>query len=321
MEKLNACVEKVNAWNALADKIVVDAATQILGVDGTITQNIDDNAFGTVWSVSNSTYLAITPNAMNGNPAYKTSKAIGFYIYNPTNSDIDGYYTIDWNYNGYFRLHANSWNYIEITDFGAAANKQMISNGGTVYLYAAYSGSGWKVSSFYGQSAGYADVKDLPVVVDAASQVLGVDGTLTPGVDDAEFGKVMSVSNSTYLAITPNVMNGNPAYKTSDAIIFYIYNPTSSDIDGYYTIDWNFNGYFRLKANSWNRIVISDLGSAANKQMISNGGTVYFYAAFSGTGWKVSSFYGLTVPETTASVAQKWATPAAVRFNIRHYLE
>ncbi len=289
-EKLNACVAKLNYWTSLEAKMVVDASYQVLGVDGTLTPGVDDATFGTVMSVKNSTYLAVTPNVMTENPAYKQSKNIGFYIYNPTDQDVDGNYTIDWGYYGYFRLKAKSWNYIEISDVGSAANKQFISNGGTVYFYGAYSGEGWLVSSFYSR-----DISDITatMVVDASYQVLGVDGTLTAGVDNSTFGKVMTVVNSTYLAITPNVMTENPAYKQSEAIVFYIYNPTDSDVDGNYTMDWGYYGHFRLKAKSWNRIVISDLGSAGNKQFISSGSTVYLYSTYEGEGWMVSSFYGM----------------------------
>jgi len=112
-------------------------------------------------------------------------------------------------------------------------------------------------------------------------------------VENVTFGKVMSVSGSTYLALTPNVKTENPAFKQSRDIVFYIYNPTDTDVDLYYTMDWGYNAYAQLKANSWNRIHLSDLGVAANKQFITSNNTVYFYAAFSGEGWLISSFYGM----------------------------
>ncbi len=299
-EKLNACVAKVNQWNALGAKIVADAAYQTLGVGNendenaavSITNNIDNNTFGKVWSVKDATYVAVTSNVKTENAAFKQSKNIGFYIYNPTDNDVEGYYTMDWGYNEYFLLKAKSWNYVEFADFGAAANKQMISSNDTIYFYVAFNGEGWLISSFYSQDT---NVEGLTMVVDASWQTLGCDGTLTPNVDDVDFGKVSTVSNATYVAVTPNVMQESTAYGQSKAIVFYIYNPTDTDIDGNYTIDWGYYGYFKLKANSWNRIVISDVGTADNKKIITNGGTVYFYAAMAGEGWKVSSFYA--VPE------------------------
>ena len=72
---------------------------------------------------SGATYVAVTPNVMNENPAYKQSKSIAFFIYNPTDNDIDGYYTYDWQYNGQFQLKAKSWNRIEIADFGATSGE------------------------------------------------------------------------------------------------------------------------------------------------------------------------------------------------------
>ncbi len=164
-------------------------------------------------------------------------------------------------------------------------------------------------------------MKDATVVIDAATQILGLDdkdtsAKITAGVDDETFGKVMTVSDATVLAVTPNLMNGNPAYTQSKNIVFYIYNPTNTDIDGNYTIDWGYYGYFQLKANSWNRIEIADFGAAANKQMISNGGTVYFYAAMTGEGWKISSFYGLTDPVTASGAAPSTAAlDATARVN------
>ncbi len=292
VEKLNACVAKVDTWAKLGGKIVVDAAYQTLGADGTLTVGVDNNTFGSVYTVSGGTYVAVTPNVKTENPAFKASKNIGFYIYNPTDNDVEGYYTMDWGYNEYFLLKAKSWNYVEFADFGADSGKQMISSDATIYFYAAFAGEGWMISSMYSQDA---DVEGLTMVVDASWQTLGNNGTLTINVDDVDFGKVSTVSNATFVAVTPNVMQENSAYGQSKAIVFYIYNPTDTDIDGNYTIDWGYYGYFQLKANSWNRIVISDVGTADNKKIITNGGTVYFYAAMNGEGWKVSSFYA--VPE------------------------
>ncbi len=329
--KLTLCISKANFWDKLAGKIVVDASYQVFGVghnnpttlttEALLTAGVDDNTFGKVISFSNSDYLAVTNDTKKKIQAFKQSNSIGFYIYNPTDAIVDGNYTMDWGYYGYFRLHPNSWNYIEIADFGAAANKQMITSDSTVYFYATFAGEGWKVSSFYSQDKGYEDVKDATVVIDAATQILGLDdkdtsAKITAGVDDETFGKVMTVSDATVLAVTPNLMNGNPAYTQSKNIVFYIYNPTNTDIDGNYTIDWGYYGYFQLKANSWNRIEIADFGAAANKQMISNGGTVYFYAAMTGEGWKISSFYGLTDPVTASGAAPSTAAlDATARVN------
>jgi len=274
----------------IIDNIVVDAAYQVLGVDGTLTTGVDNNTFGKVMSVSNSTYLALTSNVKSENAAFRQSKNIGFYIYNPTNTDVDGYYTMDWVYNAHFLLKAQAWSYIEFADFGSAAGKQFITSNDTVYFYANMTGEGWLVSSFYGEGT---DVEGLATVVDATYQVLGVDGTLTVNNDDATFGKVMSVSGSTYLALTPNVKTENPAFKQSKDIVFYIYNPTDTDVDLYYTMDWGYNAYIQLKANSWNRIHLSDLSAAANKQFITSNDTVYFYANMTSEGWLISSFYAL----------------------------
>jgi len=289
-DKLRACVEKLNSLNKPDTNIVVDASYQVLGVDGTLTTGVDNNTFGKVMSVSNSTYLALTGNVKSENAAFRQSKNIGFYIYNPTNTDVDGYYTMDWGFNAHFLLKAKVWNYIEFADFGSAANKQFITSTNTVYFYANMTGEGWLVSSFYSEGT---NVEGLATVVDASYQVLGVDGMLTAGVENVTFGKVMSVSGSTYLALTPNVKTENPAFKQSRDIVFYIYNPTDTDVDLYYTMDWGYNAYAQLKANSWNRIHLSDLGVAANKQFITSNNTVYFYAAFSGEGWLISSFYGM----------------------------
>ena len=289
-EKLTACVEKVAFWDKLAEKTVVDAAYQVLGVDGTLTTGVDNNTFGKVMTVSNSTYLALTNNVKSEKVAFRQSKNIGFYIYNPTNTDVDGYYTMDWVFNAHFLLKAQAWNYIEFADFGSAANKQFITSNDTVYFYANMTGEGWLVSSFYGEGT---DVEGLAMVVDASYQVLGVDGTLTSNINDATFGKVMSVSGSTWMALTPNVKTENPAFKQSKDIVFYIYNPTDTNVELYYTMDWGYNAHVQLKANSWNRIHLSDLGAAANKQFITSNNTVYFYAAFSGEGWLISSFYAL----------------------------
>ena len=289
-DKLRACVEKLNSLNKPDTNIVVDASYQVLGVDGTLTTGVDNNTFGKVMSISNSTYLALTGNVKSENAAFRQSNNIGFYIYNPTNTDVDGYYTMDWGFNAHFLLKAKVWNYIEFADFGSAANKQFITSTNTVYFYANMTGEGWLVSSFYSEGT---NVEGLATVVDASYQVLGVDGMLTAGVDNVTFGKVMSVSGSTYLALTPNVKTENPAFKQSRDIVFYIYNPTDTDVDLYYTMDWGYNAYAQLKANSWNRIHLSDLGVAANKQFITSNNTVYFYAAFSGEGWLISSFYGM----------------------------
>ncbi len=296
--KLDACIAKVNVWDELASKIVVDASYQVLGVDetATLTTNVDDNTFGKVMTVKDATYIAVTPTVMKENPAYKQSKNIAFYIYNPTDTDIEGNYTMDWGYYRHFQLKANSWNRIEIADFGSADNKKMITSDSTLYFYAAYAGEGWKVSSFYDMSAGATDVVGETIVIDASYQTLGADGTFTNNVDDADFGKVMTVKDATYIAITNSVKTENAAFKQSDNIAFYIYNPTDTDIEGNYTMDWGYYGYFQLKANSWNRIEIADFGSADNKKMITSDSTLYFYAAYAGEGWKISSFYSLGIP-------------------------
>jgi len=289
-DKLTACVEKLSSLSKPEGNIVVDASYQVLGVDGVLTPGVDDSTFGKVMRVSNSTYLALTSNVKNENAAFRESKNIGFYIYNPTSADVDGYYTMDWGFNAHFLLKAKSWSYIEFADFGMAANKQFITSTNTVYFYANMPGEGWLVSSFYGKGT---DVAGLSTVVDASYQVLGVDGTLTAGADDSTFGKVMRVTNSTYLALTPNVKTEKPAFKESKDIVFFIYNPQSTDVDLYYTMDWGYNAHAQLKANSWNRIHLSDLGTAANKQFITSNNTVYFYANMSGEGWLVSGFYGM----------------------------
>ena len=289
-DKLTACVEKLSSLSKPEDNIVVDASYQVLGVDGVLTPGVDDSTFGKVMRVSNSTYLALTSNVKNENAAFRESKNIGFYIYNPTSADVDGYYTMDWGFNAHFLLKAKSWSYIEFADFGMAANKQFITSTNTVYFYANMPGEGWLVSSFYGKGT---DVAGLSTVVDASYQVLGVDGTLTAGADDSTFGKAMRVTNSTYLALTPNVKTENPAFKESKDIVFFIYNPQSTDVDLYYTMDWGYNAHAQLKANSWNRIHLSDLGTAANKQFITSNNTVYFYANMSGEDWLVSGFYGM----------------------------
>ena len=289
-EKLTSCVEKVAFWDELAGKTVVDAAYQVLGVDGTLTTGVDNNTFGKVMTVSGGSYLALTSNVKNENPAFKQSKNIGFYIYNPTDADVDGYYTMDWIYNAHFLLKAKSWNYIEFADFGTAAGKQFITGNDTIYFYVAFSGEGWLISSFYSEGS---DVEGFATVVDASYQVLGVDGTLTTNNDDATFGKVMRVSGSTYLALTPNVKTENPAFKQSKDMVFYIYNPTDGDVELNYTMDWGYYAYALLKANSWNRIHLSDLGAAAGRQFITSNDTVYFYANMSGEGWLISGFYAL----------------------------
>ena len=289
-DKLSACVEKLSGGSKPEANIVVDASYQVLGTDGILTTGVDNNTFGKVMTVSGSTYLALTGNVKSENAAFRQSRNIGFYIYNPTDTDVDGYYTMDWVFNAHFLLKAKAWSYIEFADFGSAAGKQFITSMDTVYFYANMIGEGWLVSSFYGEGT---DVTGLTMVVDASYQVLGVDGTLTVNNDDATFGKVMAVSGSTWLALTPNVKTENPAFKESEDIVFYIYNPTDTDVDLYYTMDWGYNAYAQLKANAWNRIHLSDLGAAANKQFITSNDTVYFYAAFSGEGWLISSFYGM----------------------------
>ncbi len=312
--KLNACVAKVKIWDELSSKVVLDASYQVLGYandsdngkEAVLLTNVDDNTFEKVYSIKDATYVAVTKDLKTAKASFRESENIVLYIYNPTDSVVDGNYTMNWGYYGYFQLKPNSWNRIEIADFASDdVNKQMINSDATLYFYANMAGEGWKISSFYGLSADAADVAGETVVVDAAYQTLGVGNesgngktaTFTPGVDDTDFGKIMSVKDATYIAVTNSVKTEQAAFKESDAIAFYIYNPTDSAVNGRFTMDWNNEFYFQLRPNAWNRIFFADFaGNDVNKQMIRSDATLYFYANMAGEGWKISSFYDLSLP-------------------------
>ncbi len=152
--KLEACIAKVNYWDALAEKIVIDAATTGVTTDYSnwtpCTPGADNNTFGKVMSVpAGATCLAIE-NGKKGE-AWDACTAIGFYIYNPTDNDVAGNYCYTWSgdYNETFTLKAKSWTYIEMKDHAGNANKQFISSDSTTYIYVNFSVEGWLVSSFY----------------------------------------------------------------------------------------------------------------------------------------------------------------------------
>ncbi len=297
-DKINSCIAKVDFWDELAAKTVVDAASSSLNTDlngwGTAcTPGVDNNTFGKVMTVpAGATILAW--DASKQDDAWKACSAIGFYIYNPTDTDVEGTYNMDVGGTGCFLLKANSWNYIELADVGTNASQKFITAGSTLYFHGNFVGEGWKVSSFYNESA--IDVEDKTVVIDAENVGLSTDvgGWTTPcaaGADDDIFGKVMTVpAGATALAIEPG--RQNDAWKASKSIVFYIFNPTGSDVAGTIGRDGGkIERAFLLRNNAWTRVEISDYDSfiSANK-------TMYINAGFSGEGWKVSSFYAVPVP-------------------------
>ncbi len=293
--KLTALLEQIKVLEKAEQKtypIIIDPAECQLDADGTVQNNMDDETFEKVFALSNASYFTVDASLMTED--YKACNTVFFYVYNPTSKDVNGYFVsdYDWSYMPSFLAKANAWSRIEIKDFGAATGKQLISAGYTIYFNGSFNGDGWKISPFYGITENTAeDVVGLNTLIDWSSGKLETDGSVTNGVSDADFGTVAELSDGTFFKLNKNLMTD--AFKTSSYAAFYIYNPTSTDIDGYYTTDWSFNANFRLKANSWNRVTIADFGTAANKKMLSGGKDIYFYGAFTGTGWKISPVYQL----------------------------
>ncbi|MCQ2448590.1 MAG: hypothetical protein MJ132_00160 [Clostridia bacterium] len=287
--------------------IVVDAAWQTLGTDGTLAMNVDDDAYGEVYTLTGATFFTLPAMAKDAN--FLESKSVAFYVYNPTNTDVNINYTMDWGFYRYAALKANAWTRVEFSDFGTAANRQFISNtGDTVYFYGDFSADGWKISSFYGLKE-YAATSDK-VVFDVAENAYGCDGAATNNVDDATFGKVMTFSNATSFALE-NVKQSEE-YAASKAAYLYIYNPTENDVQGDFTIDWGFYGYYLLKANSWSRVYLADFQTTADTyKLLTNGGTIYFDGAFTGEGWKATGIYGMFDEEETPDPAEWLAIDAA----------
>ncbi len=298
--KLNNCVAKVNFWEKLDGKTVLSATNAAITSAGAgwaaIDNDVDDNTFGKVMTFGDTTALAI--EAGSGRTAnYKTSKAIGFYIYNPTNQVVNGNISDQLE----FQLKPNSWNYIEYFDYDANQKKVFINTDATFYINAAFTGEGWRISSFYSQDAGAVDVEGATIVKDASlDYVLGSDYTITTKIDHDEFGKVMSIVEDDTMSDRYFAIDSRDAtFKASNNIVFYVYNPTNAIVNGYYTIDWAEanNVYFQLESG-WNRIYLADVGDANGQKFITSDSVVYFYANMAGEGWLISSFYSL--PDPTA---------------------
>ncbi|MCQ2448589.1 MAG: dockerin type I repeat-containing protein [Clostridia bacterium] len=272
-----------------SDPIVIDAETSTYAADGGVVSGMTDASFGAVNVISASTYVAITPNLKSD--AFKNSQAVYCYMYNPTNADVNIYWTQDWCYNQYAVLKAKAWTRIEMTNVVNAAGSFSISDNRTIYIYGAFKGMGWKMTSFYGINTYAADNIGNGLIVKDAANALGVDGTLQPNVSDATFGAVQSVSDSTYIALTER--SKQEGFHDAQAVAFYVYNPTSADVNINYTTDWGYYAYATLKANAWTRIYLTDQGANANSRFVSTTDTIYFYGAFTGSGWKVSPFYGV----------------------------
>ena len=113
-------------------------------------------------------------------------------------------------------------------------------------------------------------------------------------------GTVAELDSSTSIVIVEGTRKSS-AYRGAEKISFWIYNPTDSNVNGYYTMDWSKNAYFTLVSKAWTRIDVDD---TSVDQFLTSNSTVYFYlcngSEVGTTGWLMSSFYGdLTEDETT----------------------
>ncbi len=140
--KLTACLEKVAAWETLDAKTAISASTTM------IAAHADDNTYGTVWTPkAGNTYEVIQSKAA----AYTGSKTVEFYIYNPTDTAVNGFMQDDasWSNVASFTLAPKAWTKITIQQKTLTGGKQLISSNVKLYLYVNFAGEGWKMSSIF----------------------------------------------------------------------------------------------------------------------------------------------------------------------------
>ncbi len=363
--KLSGCLEKLSQWDAWEARIVYGTADNTLVGSGDVTHNVDDNTFGTVMMLSkNSDGVAsykIPGSAMTG------VSAVEFYINNPTDGELTGYYTADWTNNVTFTLQPG-WNRIHIQD-GAEEWQKFVSGKKEIYVYLDNKTITWPVSALfkaeaedpegaviesinekiallpaanalklsdkeavstivtaYGtlSEAGKArvenytlveqclakiaqwdayDAKTVISITDSTTGVIATEGTV---VDDNTYGKVISIPNGRdMIVLQPNAANA--AYKASEGIEFYVYNPTGSALTfGTQDNSANWESFGNYTAQpGWTKFQVLERTNTAGGEIIGSGLQLYFLGTMNGDGWKVTSVYAMTEADINAAKADQ----------------
>ena len=314
--------QSVTIADIISEKIILDAAIpnmSYLDSSGAAvsTTSATNEIFGTVVAMpTNAATLAIEPSRQS--EAYKNATQLSFWIYNPTDTKVSGYYTMDWSNNVNITLESKAWTRVDMDDMSV---DQFLTQGATIYYYIYNNNSlgaeGWLMSSVYGDLTAEEIVeveKSLTPLANRIAQKVILDASVPnmtiwdssnqtaaiTAVSSDVFGTVAELNSSTSTVIVEGTRKSS-AYKGAEKISFWIYNPTDRDVKGYYTMDWSKNASFTLVSKAWTRIDVDD--SSVDAFLTSNS-TVYFYlcngSEVGTTGWLMSSFYGdLTEDETT----------------------
>ncbi len=309
--KLTVCVNKVNYWNALAEHIVLDMATGALGTNPaangsgawmSTVPNVQNNTFGIVGSIPAD--QAVINVDQTKNDAWHASQAVGVYIYNPTDNDVGGYYTMDWVCNVNFTLKAKAWSYVEFKDLeDASGASDFVSNtASTIWVYFNATGEGWLISSFYS-----APVPEMPgeepgetpaektVLKDAtnAGQIYvyntvtgdSTGATVTVGTDETH-GNVFLVTYDEGQDCSKIGLQPVPFDMSGYTIVeFYVYNPGAEPI----TVqvqenggNWAVHTTQELTPGAWTKVTVNVADYAA-------AGVLIYINGVGGQQYKISS--------------------------------
>ncbi len=306
-DKLEACLEKVAAWDALAGKIAMDAKDAVITSAPTwnnITTNVDDNTFGTVMTFADSTALAFPNGAVSDK--YKNAGKIEFYIYNPTAAAValNIQDSVDWSDCGQFELAAGAWTHITVVEKTLSNGKKLLGDGITMFVNATCNGSGWKMSSIY---AGEAEEQPAPVP-ELTGEVIKAVGssfyiwnhsagtesgmTVTAGTDES-YGDVFVIQHDAGVDATKVSLQGinMTGYET---VQFCIYNPGAEAITCRVQEagdDWGTPVTQTLAAGEWTKVTVTCGDYGTTDVLIYIDGTV-------GTEYKMTEIKG-TKPGAT----------------------